>query len=167
MSRANLRKAGSYAGQSDAILAKVSPHRLALKLAVKYFRGFYVELIRDAAGNPTLLDSRPKHGGHTVTRAFVPPKLHGSLEALLTLPTQPASCGSTADFFKEICEEFSNYDFSDDSAKLFAYYTIAAWLVGALPIVAMPCYCWTSTRGAACPAAPRRPRTSRLIYRRD
>jgi hypothetical protein len=98
MSRANLRKAGSYAGQSDAILAKVSPHRLALKLAVKYFRGFYVELIRDAAGNPTLLDSRPKHGGHTVTRAFVPPKLHGSLEALLTLPTQPASCGSTADF---------------------------------------------------------------------
>jgi hypothetical protein len=100
--------------------------------------GHFVELIRDPSGKLTLLDSRPKDAeGGSVPQAFVPPKLHPSLEELLTLPTQPAPCGSTADFFKEICEVFSKYGFAADNAKLFAYYTIATWLVGALPIA--PC----------------------------
>jgi hypothetical protein len=99
--------------------------------------GHCVELIKNDAGLPILLDSKSKKCHQRINHAgliYVPPILAPSLLEALTLPSKPTDCGSTVEMFGQIRDFFLGHGVSEDATQACTYFAFASWFPESLPV---------------------------------
>jgi hypothetical protein len=112
--------------------------------------GYSIELIKDAVGSLSFLDSKSAKSQQRINHAgqeFVPPELAPSVLEALTLPTRRTDYGLTVDIFSQIFRLFIGCGLSEDSAQVSTYFVFASWFPESLPVA--PCLILTGTEAEA------------------
>jgi len=112
--------------------------------------GYSIELIEDANGSLSFLDSkcvepqqRIKHAG----QVFVPPDLAHSVLTALTFARGRTDYGETADLFAQMFGLFIDRGISEDYALACVYFVFASWFPEFLPVA--PCLILTGSEAEA------------------
>ncbi len=98
---------------------------------------YSIELIKDAVGSLSFLDSKSAKSQQRISHAgqeFVPPELAPSMLEAMTLPRRRNDCGLTVDLFSQIFSLFVNCGLSEDSAQVCTYFVFSSWFPESLPV---------------------------------
>ncbi len=126
-------KTKDYIASASEFIALVETGGMALS------NDFSIELIKDADGSLSFLDSKSSKSQPRINHAgqeFVPPELAPSVLEALTLPRRRTDYGLTVDLFGQIFRLFIDRGLSEDSAQVSTYFVFASWFPESLPVAA-------------------------------